>query len=148
MRSVARFRWLLATLALAGCGDPVVIDSAGRNMKHLAGGTRSQRLEALAQIPWYKVVPADCEAVVLECLADPDVAVRTSAAKALQYASAQTQAHLEPVVVKAFDAEADAGVKRQLKIALDVIRGVIASPDGNAAPQTPEPGPPAAAAAP
>ena len=146
MRPASRLRWLLATLALAGCGDPVVIDAAGQNMKHLAGGTRPQRLEALAQIPWYKAVPSNCEAAVLECLADPDVAVRTSAAKALQYVNPTTQAHLEPAVAKAFAGEADAGVKRQLKTALDVIRGVIASPDGNAAPQAPEAGPPTVAA--
>jgi hypothetical protein len=146
MRRLAILGRLLPALVLSGCGDPVVIDTAGRTMKQLAGGNRAQRLEALAQIPWYKVVPADCEAAVLECLADPDVAVRTDAAEALQYANPTTQAHLEPAVAKAFETEADAGVKRQLKTAVDVIRGVIASPDGNAAPQAPEPGPPTAAA--
>jgi hypothetical protein len=144
MRRLAVLCWLVAVIA--GCGDPVVIDTAGRNMKHLAGGTRAQRLEALAQIPWYKVVPEDCEAAVLECLADPDAAVRTDAAEALQYVNPTTQSHLEPAVAKAFAAEADAGVKRQLKTALDVIRGVIASPDGNAAPMSFEPVPPTAEA--
>jgi len=36
---------------LAGCGDPVTVDVAGKNMMHLARGTRAQWLEALAQIP-------------------------------------------------------------------------------------------------
>lgn len=115
----------LLVLALAGCGDPVVVDVAGNTMKQLASGTRAQRLEALAQIPAFEFVSPGCEAAILECLADADPAVRISAAVALRYIDPTTQGHVVPAIEKALSVEADPGVMQKMKFTLSVLRGAI-----------------------
>lgn len=118
---------------VAGCGDPVTVDVAGQTMQQLASGTRAQRLEALANIPAFEFVPREVEAVILECLADADPAVRTDAAEALQFIDPQTQGHLKPVIQKAFETESDPRVKQELKSALDILGVVVKVTDPKAA---------------
>lgn len=125
MRRLPAALWFLPVLALAGCGDPVVVDVAGRTMQQLARGTRAQRLEALAQIPAFEFVPPECEAAILECLADADPAVRIDAAEALRFIGEEKRGQILPAVEKALGVEADPAVKKKMQFTLKVLGGAI-----------------------
>lgn len=134
--------WMIGLVVmLAGCGDPVVVDVAGRTMKQLVSGTRAQRLEALANIPAFEYVPPECEAAILELLVDADPAVRIDAAEALRYVEEDKRARVLPAVEKACGVEADPAVKKKMKFTLSVLAGAIKGSEPKFVPEIPEKAP-------